>query len=87
MKEATGELSTTVITVVAIAAIAGLFTIWLLPTLRTTIKAKTYCSSAVNCGPCSTENKMQCHYYVEDADGKMDVSEDFITCDCDSNLN
>lgn len=86
MKEATGELSTTVITVVAIAAIAGLFTIWLLPTLRTTIKAKTYCSSAVNCGEC-TDNKMQCHYYVEGDGNAMSISEDTITCDCDSNLN
>ena len=33
MKEATGELSTTVITVVAIAAILSLFTVFLYPSL------------------------------------------------------
>lgn len=37
MKEATGELSTTVIAIVAIAAIAGLFTVFLLPMLRANI--------------------------------------------------
>lgn len=34
MKEATGELSTTVITVVAIAAILSLFTVFLYPSLK-----------------------------------------------------
>lgn len=34
MKEATGELSMTVITIVAIVAIAGFVTVWLWPTVR-----------------------------------------------------
>ena len=37
MKEATGELSTTVITVVAIAAISSLFIIFLYPQLKASI--------------------------------------------------
>ena len=91
MKEATGELSTTVITVVAIAAIAGIFTVWLLPTLRTTIKAKTYCSAAVQCGPCVVDStgkgKMDCHYYIDNNSNSnttsgMDISPDIIKCDC-----
>ena len=79
MKEATGELSTTVITVVAIAAIAGIFAVWLLPSLRSTIRAKTYCSSAVQCGTC-TQGKQTCHYYNDD----MSVSESTIDCDCET---
>lgn len=34
MKDATGELSTTVITIVAIAAVAAIFTIFVLPSLK-----------------------------------------------------
>ena len=37
MKEASGELNMTLITIIAIAAIAGLFTVWLLPRIRTSI--------------------------------------------------
>ena len=49
MKEASGELSMTAITVVAIAAIAGLFSVFLLPGLKGTIMKKTHCSQAYNC--------------------------------------
>ena len=80
MKEATGELSNTVITVVAIAAILTLFTVFLYPSLRAAIRARTYCQSSVQCGACS-EGKMQCHYYNDD----MSVSNDTITCDCETN--
>ena len=37
MKDATGELSTTVITIVAIAAIASLFVVFILPIVRNKI--------------------------------------------------
>ena len=50
MKEATGELSNTVITVVAIAAILSLFTVFLYPSLKAAIRARTYCQSSVQCG-------------------------------------
>ncbi len=49
MKEASGELSMTTITVVAIAAIAGLFSVFLLPGLKGTITKKTHCSQAFDC--------------------------------------
>ena len=49
MKEASGELSMTAITVVAIAAIAGLFSVFLLPGLKGTIMKKTHCSQAFDC--------------------------------------
>jgi len=37
MKEASGELNMTLITIIAIAAIAGLFTVWLLPKIQESI--------------------------------------------------
>ena len=45
MKEATGELSTTVIAIVAIAAIMAIFMAFLLPTLRTQIALNQACTS------------------------------------------
>lgn len=45
MKEATGELSTTVIAIVAIAAILAIFTAFLLPTLRSQIALSQACSN------------------------------------------
>lgn len=45
MKDATGELSTTVITVVAIAAIAGLFSALLLPMLKNQITLTQACNN------------------------------------------
>lgn len=44
MKEATGELSTTVIAIVAIAAILAVFTVFLLPTLRAQIALTQACT-------------------------------------------
>ena len=79
MKEATGELSNTVITVVAIAAILSLFTVFLYPSLKAAIRARTYCQSSVQCGECDGK-KMECHYYNDD----MSVSEDTIMCDCEA---
>ena len=49
MKEASGELSMTAVAVVAIGAIAVLFTTLILPGLRANIKRNTYCSQAFNC--------------------------------------
>ena len=79
MKEATGELSTTVIAIVAIAAVLTIFTVWLLPAMRSSIRAKTYCSSSVQCGACE-DGRRTCHYYNDD----MTVSEDTIECDCET---
>lgn len=82
MKEATGELSTTVIAVVAIAAVAAIFTAILLPSLRAQLRARTYCSAAYDCTPCE-DGKRTCHYYEEADDGTMAESEETIVCDCD----
>ena len=78
MKEATGELSTTVIAVVAIAAVLTIFSMILLPSLKASLTARTYCSSAVNCSGCTDGNGTQtCYYYDEN----MNLTGP-ITCDC-----
>lgn len=63
MKEATGELSTTVITIVAIAAISTLFIAILYPRLKTSIQLNQACNSGpgysdgtVCCGTTSGSN-------------------------------
>lgn len=84
MKEATGELSTTVIAIVAIAAILAVFTVFLLPTLRAQIALTQSCSngpdynitnedgSKIQCGAASgtgKDRKWTCSY--QDANGKQ----------------
>ncbi len=46
MKEATGELNMTVVTVVAIAAVAAFFYAFVWPAIRNQIEASTYCAMA-----------------------------------------
>lgn len=68
MKEATGELNMTVITVVAIAAIAAFFYAFIWPAIKNNLARTTYCSSAV-CTQCTTSgNKRTCTgcTYVDD---------------------
>ncbi len=48
MKEATGELNMTVVTVVAIAAVAAFFYAFVWPGIRKSIEQSTYCNMA-NC--------------------------------------
>lgn len=72
MKEATGELNMTVVTVVAIAAVAGFFYAFVWPNIRNSIMANTYCASA-QCGECTTNGNGStvcnaCSVY--DTDGK-----------------
>lgn len=81
MKEATGELSTTVITIVAIAAISTLFIAVLYPRLKTSIQLNQACNSGpgykddtVCCGltggnsnQCQTGNKSKVCNAEQDA--------------------
>ena len=48
MKEATGELNMTVITVVAIAALAGIFYVFVWPAIQDNLQARTACSQGPN---------------------------------------
>jgi hypothetical protein len=61
MKEATGELNMTVITVVAIAAVAAFFYAFVWPSIRANITNSTKCASAINCRDCQN-GKCTCDY-------------------------
>lgn len=77
MKEATGELNMTVITVVAIAAVAAFFYAFIWPAIQNTILSSQACASAspettqgtantdgyINCGK-ETNGKYTCDYYT-----------------------
>lgn len=81
MKEATGELSTTVIAIVAIAAILAVFTVFLLPTLRAQIALTQSCTngpgynitnedkSQIVCAGKAGDKTWKCTY--KDATGKQ----------------
>lgn len=49
MKEATGELNMTVVTVVAIAAVAAFFYAFVWPAIQRSIEQNTRCAAAQNC--------------------------------------
>lgn len=49
MKEATGELNMTVVTVVAIAAVMAFFYAFVWPSIKTSITRSTNCSNAYGC--------------------------------------
>lgn len=79
MKEATGELSTTVIAIVAIAAILAVFTVFLLPTLRAQIALTQACNngpgyditntdgSTIHCDPAANgATQWQCTFTYSD---------------------
>lgn len=54
MKEATGELNMTVITVVAIAAVGLLFTLFVWPNIQSNLALNTACSQVDNNGNYTT---------------------------------
>lgn len=56
MKEATGELNMTVITVVAIAAVGLLFTMFVWPNIQSNLAIQTACSSLDNNGNYETKD-------------------------------
>lgn len=49
MREATGELNMTVIVIMAVAAVAGLFYVAIWPGIEANINRATWCASAYNC--------------------------------------
>lgn len=52
MKEATGELNMTVITVVAIAAVAAFFYAFVWPAIKNNITSSQYCTQSWDCTGC-----------------------------------
>lgn len=80
MKEATGELNMTVVTVVAIAAVAAFFYAFVWPSIKGSIIANIHCSSAYGC-TCDG-NTCTCQGYYGD-DGSMVNQE--LKCNNNSN--
>lgn len=70
MKEATGELNMTVITVVAIAAVAAFFYAFVWPAIRNNLQNTTLCNSA-DCGDCV--GTCTCTY-IDDAGAAQSVT-------------
>ena len=77
MKEATGELNMTVVTVVAIAAVGAFFYAIIWPAIKSNLLANTYCASAIKCED-QGNGTSQCYYY---ADGDTTEIKGPITCD------
>ncbi len=70
MKEATGELNMTVVTVVAIAAVGSFFYLFVWPTIQTNLKLTTACNAAGNSDYADEENGISCSGGVCTVDGK-----------------
>ncbi len=66
MKEASGELSVTAITVIAIAAIATLFMVLIYPRIKNQIVSGANCSAAFACKDISGTNTRSCLYYTNE---------------------
>lgn len=66
MKEATGELNMTVITVVAIAAVAAFFYAVVWPSIQSSIEQGTRCADAI-CQCDEGATTCPCQYYDADA--------------------
>ena len=73
MKEASGELSMTAVAVVAIGAVAVVFTTLVWPSLKANITRNSYCSQAYNCGTPDSKGKALCYYLDENNSEKSVV--------------
>ncbi len=73
MKEATGELNMTVITVVAIAAIAAFFYAFVWPAIKSNITNNQKCASAVCPDTCTSGQRCACTY-INDKGKPEDVT-------------
>lgn len=82
MKEATGELNMTVVTVLAITAIGVLFYTLVWPSIKNSINSSTKCANAM-CEACAAGAKStSCTYYDYDDEGNMTGGAQEITCPC-----
>lgn len=69
MKEATGDLSMTAVAVVAIAAVAVVFTTLIWPSIKVNILNSTKCAQAHYCAP-AIDGVSECQYLDENGDNK-----------------
>lgn len=79
MKEATGELNMTVVTVVAIAAVAAFFYAFVWPSIKVNILNSTKCASATACQ--CTGKTCNCTYMDENNQAQE------VTCPNNSETN
>lgn len=73
MKEATGELNMTVITVVAIAAVAAFFYAFVWPSIKTSITNATACANAICPSTCAEGQVCACSY-IDDSGNASTVN-------------
>ena len=85
MKEATGELNMTVITVVAIAAVAAFFYAFVWPSIKNTINRNQLCSSATNCDCGADGNNDTCECSYIDDSGQISATK--VNCPNPSKQN
>ena len=80
MKEATGELNMTVVTVVAIAAVAAFFYAFVWPAIKNNIARNTHCANAI-CDKTCKSGVCKCTYVDENG------SQSSIKCNAQSDSN
>ncbi len=78
MKEASGELNMTVITVVAIAAVGAFFYAFVWPAVKGAVMQNTKCQTAYDCT--GTGQSRKCMYQPIDNGGKPDGNPYSINC-------
>lgn len=80
MKEASGELNMTAVTLVAIAAIGALFYAFVWPSVKNNIQIRTRCANAQGCSACgsATDGMMECTWIDESGDPVP------VSCPCDN---
>jgi len=69
MKEATGELNMTVVTVVAIAAVAAFFYAFVWPAIKNNIARNTHCANAICDSACTNSSQAVCDCTYVDENG------------------
>ena len=81
MQEATGELNMTVITVVAIAAVAAFFYAFVWPAIKNNINRNTNCSQSWGCTSCDGST-CTCQYCADEGGGSQTTCQNVqpITC-------
>lgn len=84
MKEATGELNMTVITVVAIAAVAAFFYAFVWPSIQASLALTTACNSVDSSGSYAAEGVTCTDYKCTFTNGKKKAER---TCDNNANYN
>ncbi len=75
MKEATGELNMTVVTVVAIAAVAAFFYAFVWPAIKNNINRQTYCATAF----CTDSERKNCTYIDNEGNNQTISCEGYDT--------